>query len=212
MGMYDYIKCKMKLPGKPPSFVTPDYLFQTKDFACQLATYEIDVNGKIADIEDWTGELRFYSSNWSRVAYGLTFTKNGEDYESVEYKATVINGVAVKIEELEKTRKPALSNQVYDEAEANYQEPEIDMSAPKAGQTMWLQYGGGDKGREITIALISPISFAYIDEHGVIRAEYLNFLGSLLFHSKDDCEKVKNAEQSYRQQMQEYFQSIIPSF
>lgn len=212
MGMFDYIKCKMNLPDSPPSFVTPDYQFQTKDLECMMETYEIDANGKIEGLEDWTGEISFYNDNGAVWSDGLIFTRDGRDYESVEYKATVINGVVTDIAEVEKERKPALSRSVLDEVDkkfGNIEQPDIDMSEPEIGQKMWLQHGGADKGREITIKLKSENQVAYIDERGNIQSEYLSHLGHLLFHSKADCEKVKSHDKAVQRQKAEYLQNLI---
>lgn len=124
MGMFDWISCDYPLPNEPPEFCRkPGYQFQTKDLGCTMAEYRITEAGRlvlvrrgwcdheeppVADIDqNIHGEVEFYSSNITGSGPGL-YTKNGEDAESVDYKAIFIHGQLHSILETERTKKLAL--------------------------------------------------------------------------------------------------------
>lgn len=120
MGMYDHIVCKAKLPGTPPAFVTDHgHQFQTKDTPEQyLTTYEITEDGRLLDSggvdQEFHGDLEFYDSNI--VGCGpdgsggsVVWTRNGEDAESVDYRARFNAGKLMGIVVIEQTKKPAKS-------------------------------------------------------------------------------------------------------
>ena len=129
MWMFDEITCEYPLPGTPPEFVKESgFLFQTKDLDCTLGHYIITKTGELIDsdpafdnlgveiepniIKDYFGCIEFYTSNIhgggpTKEGY-KQFTKNGEDAESVRYKAIFSYGKLVEIIEGKRTKVPAL--------------------------------------------------------------------------------------------------------
>ena len=105
MGMYDEIECEYPLPGNPPAWIKSGHRFQTKDLSCLMETYTIEADGTFSEPE-YTGELGFYTSNVVGTGPG-TYTKDGEDAESVAYRAVIVGGVLSSITETEHTREPA---------------------------------------------------------------------------------------------------------
>ena len=61
MGMFDGVKCGRVMPGdRQPR----DYEFQTKDFACEMAQYEIASDGRLlkdGEPHYFHGHLNFYT-------------------------------------------------------------------------------------------------------------------------------------------------------
>jgi hypothetical protein len=107
MGMYDEIICDYPLPGTPPAFVNQGHVFQTKDWECDMSRYRIATDGTV-DILDFTGTLDFYTTNVCGSAWGVTFTGDGADAESVEYRATFRESKVVSLVENCRDRQSAL--------------------------------------------------------------------------------------------------------
>lgn len=94
MGMFDEVRCTLKMPDGFQADVTN--LYQTKDMDCQLDIYEIDGKGQLCLVKDfnaqyrdeprklgpidWTGELAIYTAD----ADG-----KWHEYEIVFYKGRI---------------------------------------------------------------------------------------------------------------------------
>lgn len=122
MGMYDEIVCRHPLPGTPPAFVRDGHRFHSKDLECILAVYEITTDGRLCyagETDHWSsrlsddelagfhGTIDFYTSNWSAIGYGHTFTPGGEDFEDVRYRAYFTNGTLDRLDEVWRGVEPA---------------------------------------------------------------------------------------------------------
>lgn len=68
MGMYDYVKCRHKLPSDTPPGLGKDVLFQTKSLSRQMFTYTIHEDGSLGVdderqqkyADNYSGEIVFY--------------------------------------------------------------------------------------------------------------------------------------------------------
>jgi len=117
MGMFDTIICKYPLPGTQPELIKD---FQTKSLDCTLDYYQITEDGNLirtsdseyekGNIDHFTGTINFYNSNICSAGWGCKFTANGEDYESVEYVATFVDGFVTSITQVEYEREVCLSS------------------------------------------------------------------------------------------------------
>lgn len=94
------------------------------------------------------GVVEFYHSNWCSVAYGIVFTPDGADHESVTYEATFVDGVVTGIIETEREREPSLSREVYRQLDDMFEEdkPLIDLSEPEIGAQMYVLWGSVNLG------------------------------------------------------------------
>lgn len=224
MGMYDDIICRYPLPGEPPNFCAKEgYRFQSKSLDCFMATYEITEAGELlqtgemyGNLEkpepvDFHGVLEFYTSNWAALAYGVRFTASGEDFESVTYEATFVNGKVQSIVETERERGPALARHLMDEIDALFDrdEPEVTMTEPEAGQSMYLQWGGGSKGYPVTFLAKTPRDWVVADERGKVDTLHSSDLGRLLFHSKEESDRVKAWSEKVREQKIAYAKRLL---
>lgn len=150
MGMYDNIVCEMPLPGKRAAWQTPESMYQTKDTPEQyLATYTIRADGKIEgpDAETIHGSIEFYMGNDSGSWGDITYTRTGEDYESVSYTATVDRGTVVSIAQSDYAIGPAIppkppSTFTQEDRLAH----EAKYAGPWVGRTIYVLWGGQDKG------------------------------------------------------------------
>jgi hypothetical protein len=224
MGMYDHIICRYPLPGEPPSFCAgKGNRFQSKSLDCFMATYEITEAGELlqtgnmyGDLEKpetvaFHGVLEFYDSNWAALAFGVRFTASGEDFESVTYEATFVNGKVQSIAETEREREPALARSVLDEIDALFDkgEPEVTMTEPEAGQPMYLQWGGSIEGYPVTFLAKTQVNWAVADERGEIDKLHPFDLGRLLFHSKEESDRVKAWSEKAREQKIAYAKRLL---
>ena len=112
MGVFDYVRCRARLPGTPPAFVDASHEFQTKSFDDPwLERYEITEAGVLmgpdGEIVSHDGEVEFYTSNVVGLAGGAYYTEAGEDAETVRYVATFDGGLLQGIRETERSREPA---------------------------------------------------------------------------------------------------------
>jgi hypothetical protein len=110
MGLFDWIKCEVPLPGNPPEWALHGHAFQTKDLPCLMDIYTITADGRLEggdrDFSTYTGTIQFYDSNIVASGPG-TYTRDGEDAISLEYRATFIRGRLVDLAQVEFTREPA---------------------------------------------------------------------------------------------------------
>lgn len=155
MGLYDYIICRMQLPGRTPTWVQPDHPFQTKSLECWMKTYTIDEDGAFSEV-GYTGIIEFYDSNVVGSGPAL-YTRDGEDSEWVEYKAVVERGYVTSLEQTEYKRQaawPSSKQQEYwnrkntvDKALARLAESNL------VGQRLYIFWGGQDKGYWVKVLL-----------------------------------------------------------
>src|SRR5579875_1775245 len=107
MGLFDDIHCDYPLPGNPPAFVAKQPDFQTKDLDCCMEHFTITTDGKLRrdsgpdDMGDFTGTVEFYTSNIVASGPGV-YTRNGEDAESVGYRAVFVHGRVIELTEMER--------------------------------------------------------------------------------------------------------------
>ena len=150
MGMFDEVVFRSTLPGSPPAFIGPAHRFQTKDFDCTLDLYVIESDGTLATSPTFTGEVEFYTSNIVGSGPGV-YTRDGEDAESVSYKATFVDGRLTAIEETERDRKPAL----HATRQSAYRSPPLTKAEVKAWRDRCAERLAGHKvfvlwgGREV---------------------------------------------------------------
>lgn len=125
MGLFDYIKCEMPLPGEPKP---PDTLFQTKDTDDQYMTvYTITTDGKLTwrpyvfeavppserpfpnaeGIKGLRGSIRRKEDPPAPIPYhgDITFYHLSREREWWEYRARFTEGVCTRIT-LEEHRPP----------------------------------------------------------------------------------------------------------
>lgn len=103
MGMYDDIIVRCNLPGQQPAWAKIGSIYQTKSMECSLLTYELSEDGCLwyeDSKTDFTGIIEFHNSNCRGSSHGFLFTENGEDYESVDYRAQFFDGQIEKIEQI----------------------------------------------------------------------------------------------------------------
>lgn len=192
MSMTDYITCKYQLPGDPPSFVrSPGYPFHTRDLSCTMAAYEITEDGHLEDSDGhriaskFTGAIIFYGGNSVGLAQGFEFTRDGEDAESVEYRATFVDGRLREIVEKERTREPALPHVEMDwEPDEPETEAEIDDEARQAeqlaGRAMFLLWGGSGIEDGATVKVV----------YDGVREWAVEHLGDVRFYRKGKLELI----------------------
>jgi hypothetical protein len=224
MGMYDNIICRYPLPGEPPSFCAKEgHSFQSKSLDCLMGVYEITQAGGLlqtgnmyGDLEKpepvaFHGILEFYDSNWAALAYGVSFTANGEDFESVTYEATFVNGKVQSIAETEREREPALARSVYEGMDALFEkdEPEVTTTEPEVGQPMYLQWGGPSKGYPVTLLAKTQLEWIVADARGRTDKLHPTDLGRLLFHSQEESDRMKAWGEKAREQKIAYAKRLL---
>lgn len=213
MGMFDEIICDYPLPGDSPFFIEPGHRFQTKDLDCCLDTYRITADGSFSD-PDFTGDIEFYSSNWCAFEGGFIFTRKGEDYESVTFKATIVNGKVVKIERTEYKREIALSRSEMSQNVPST--PEEDAAwkekydVPLKGRRMFFQGGGPNPGYYVTIIEATDREVCWKTDAGRLEVQPI-YLGRILFHSKEDAEAYTKKQEDDWNQTQERYRKILES-
>jgi len=161
MGMFDTVYSEFSFPGVSLEELK-DMDFQTKDLECLMDTYRIDQHGYLfkirgiydtdkyekPELQDYTGEVRMYWSNSGTSGPGGYYTRNGEDYHSLEYRITFIHGRLSEVELLEDKRQPAApvslmyaldeDNRLSDEDRRTMDERR---SESLTGKTMWCWWG-----------------------------------------------------------------------
>jgi hypothetical protein len=206
MGMFDYIKCEMELPG---TIRFAEY--QTKDLDCTMSYYTIRTDGTIDGLEDWTGEIDFYNSNVSAGAFGHSFVSDGNEYKGVEFRATVHNGIVIKIDLLEESREPALSMDDYRRCHEEVPEPQAEINEEpfSVGQGAWLQYGGGDEGRAVQVVYLNSKQIVLEDASERVYKEH--YPCHLLFHTQKDASAEKFARTETWRLRNEWCERLLDS-
>lgn len=164
--------------------------------------------------QHFDGVLEFYHSNWCAMAYGMVFTPNGEDFESVTYEAKFVDGVCKEIVETERERKPSLSREVYGQLENMFQEdgPVIDESEPEVGAEMYVLWGSIDRnlnGYPVKLVAKTSRDWAFIGRNDTIETIDPAQLGNCLFHSEADAKALRAWEHRLWDRKTEYCKDLI---
>lgn len=198
--MYDEITCSYSLPTESPFVV-----YQTKSLDCRMATYEITADGHLfltaeafgrmdkPEAVPLTGIVEFYNSNGCASAFGHEFTRDGEDFESVTYEATFVNGNVTQIVETGREREVALSSEFYRQADAviDKDAPQIDETDPEIGAELWRLWGGDfTPAYPVILVVKTEQEWALTDAKGSIEKGHSGDIGNILFRTKEDAEKA----------------------
>ena len=148
MGMFDYIRCELPLPGNPPEWASN---FQTKDMDSWMDQYVIRANGTLLnesqpteDLSDFMGTITFYDSNVVASGPGY-YTENGEDARWLTYRALFVHGKLSELALIEDRseraakRKPADLTRLTD---AEAAEAKARQSESLLGRTITILWGG----------------------------------------------------------------------
>lgn len=162
------------------------------------------------------GVIEFYHSNWSSMAYGMVFTTDGEDYESVTYEAMFVDGVVKKVAETERERKHSLSSEVYRQLDAMFQEdkPVIDESEPDVGAEMYVLWGSINRkldGYPAKLIAKTSRDWAFVGRHDKIETIDPSQLGNCLFHSEADAKAQRSWEHRLWDRKSEYCKQMLQS-
>jgi len=236
MGMFDQIICNYPLPGKAPAFIEPDHIFQTKDLDNFMDTYIISEDGLLKkthnehmkyeyededededesntntanENEDYTGSISFYTSNICAMGSG-TYTRNGEDYESVTYKAVFINGKVTSIVESERDIGPAFSSSKM-KIDMGIEKTDEDLDKIEEGQDvigkrLYILWGGTDTGYYANVV-------AETDKDMCIKSEETekleimskSYVGHIAWLSKEKAHKIKDGKNNaWKKGLEEY--------
>jgi hypothetical protein len=196
MGMYDYVRCEYPLPGNPPECFK-DECYQTKDLDCTLSTYTIRSDGRLAsNVEDLhvTVTLTFYTNNVVASGPGV-YTRNGEDAQWIEYRATFVGGQLTTIEETENFREPALKWEPQPWPEISEEEAEqIKQREEESllGRTMCLWYGGNADGCMATVIAENERQLVMRHEDGAFELVDRWSRDITLFDSYEDAKRDKD--------------------
>lgn len=225
MGMYDYVVCRYPLPGTPPFAATQQY--QSKSLDCEMAEYEIGEDGKLRQSRagafetefdsapiPFHGVLAFYHGNWSSVAYGMTFTSDGEDFQSVTYEAAFVDGAVQGLVETERERKPALSREVERQLDSLFEDdkPTIDESVPEVGAQMYVLWGSIDRnldGYPMKLVAKTSRDWAFVGPDDTIETIHPSQLGNCLFHSEADAKAQREWEYQAWDRKTEYCKELL---
>lgn len=166
--------------------------------------------------QHFDGVVEFYHSNWSSAAYGMVFTPDGADHESVTYEATFVDGVVTKIVETEREREPALSREIYERllvmAFDGDDEPVIDKSEPEVGAEMYVLWGSINRnldGYPVKLVAKTPRDWAFVGQHDKIETINPAQLGNCLFHSEADAKAQRSWEHRVADRRQEYCKELL---
>lgn len=164
--------------------------------------------------QDFDGVIEFYDSNACAGAYGMTFTPDGADHESVTYEATFAGGVVTKIVETERSCEPSLSSDIYHQLDSMFQEdgPSIDMSEPEVGAEMYVLWGSIDRNREgypARLIVKTKRDWAFTVKHDRIETIAPSQLGNCLFHSEADAKAQRGWEYKLWDKKSEYCNDLI---
>ena len=149
MGMFDEVVCKYSLPGEPPPQIA-DAVFQTKDLECLLLTYTITADGFLMEQSGepsvFTGAVDMYWSNLVASGPGI-YTRDGEDYRSVEYRVTFVSGKVTSIEETENKTQRAAKYKPFHLDLPSEEERAATLARQQEsllGKTLFVQWGGSE--------------------------------------------------------------------
>lgn len=203
MGMFDEIVCDMPLPGTVPKWIEPGHRFQTKDTPEQyLRVYVIGEDGTFSDPE-FTGDIVFYTSNFAGSWGPCTYTTNGEDFESVEFLAKVVDGKVMELKQTEYGVGPALPSRAMsmparpsDEDVARWRARDKE---PLLGRKLYVMWGGDDKGYHVEVVAEDDkeICVRALEDHGRNKKGKIETMhrgrGNTLFDSEEEAFAHKKA-------------------
>lgn len=218
MGMYDNIKCSYPLPGNPPSFIGVGHVFQTKSLDCGMDDYEITADGKLVQtgsgfgdmivreltgadatvplsyaFDDFTGTIDLYDSNCAGAGPGM-YTRDGEDYESVDYRATFVSGKLTSLIEAHRVRKPALPVSRMNAFNPPPATPEQIAEHKRregellAGRVMFLRWGGSEETKPVSVVADGAQEWCVRHEGGKLEIVHRWQRDRTLFDSAQEAE------------------------
>jgi hypothetical protein len=155
MGMFDTIICEYPLPGNPPDFVK-GASFQTKDLDRTLNTFTLNSDGCLLQAGACSGitaVVNFYTNNIVARGPGV-YTRDGEDAQELEYKATFIDGWLSDIVEIENKITVALKFEPKDwGSDTDHEQWKLRRNESLLGRTMCIWWGGegslGEMGKVV---------------------------------------------------------------
>lgn len=228
MGMFDNVICRRPLPGNVPTFIQSSHPFQSKSMGCLMDTYEIREDSPLGGSDLWvkhyyenavkglepvldfTGVIEFYTNNICASGPGL-YTRNGEDAQSVTYRATFVNSKLFEIKELENKSEPALKSRNFLEdfpklSEAEYAKIKERENESLMGRTIYVLYGGRDKGYLATVVAESPKQLCTSRaETGELEVIHRSSRDSIFFDSEADAFAHRDARKAaWEKRQQEY--------
>lgn len=235
MGMYDCVRCSAAFPGTPPAFIKPGHDFQTKDLNCLLDTYEIGADGFLRLIEKsmvndgvpdtslgsavlFHGDLCFYTSNIRGSGPEGVFTQDGEDAESVGYRARFVNGKLQDITETSRECRPAwsvarmrLANPRPSTEELAERERRVTESL--VGRTLFLCWGGmePDAGESVRIVYENTRQFVLEGPDGTLQLIHRHLRDNVLFDDRDHAERVLATRKAEREARRREYEALIAS-
>jgi hypothetical protein len=168
------------------------------------------------DQQHFEGTLEFYDSNACAGAYGMTFTPDGADYESVTYEAVFVQGALKEIVETERSREPALSITVYHQLDGMFEadKPTIDTSEPEVGAEMYVLWGSIDRklnGYPVKLVAKTARDWAFAGRHDEIETIPPWQLGSCLFHTEADAKAQRTWQHRLWDRKTEYCKQLLES-
>jgi len=185
--MFDYVKCDYPLPGKPVEFVDE---FQTKDLGCTLETITITQDGKISpeEYDNFTGEIEFYGNTISACGPLGQYTYDGEDAESVTFKAIFVDGKLIDIQQLHYEREVALSSKDMPNFFERGKGSELKENDSFVGKKLFLLWGGVElkDGYYVEVVYESDKQLVYENE-GRLELIYRSDIGRLLYKDEEEA-------------------------
>lgn len=214
MGMFDNVDCAYYLPDYPEDW--PRNTFQTKDLDCQLDDYVISADGKLlkdGELVNYTGAVDFYNSNFCACSHGVTFTSQGEDYQSFDYKALFQHGHLLCLELTSTEREPALPTSWRWEHAASsclYQEPRKPKPESLLNRRLFLQWGGlAAIGYYVTVMQENERDLVCQDDSGKIEIVGSYQYGNCLHEDEESCIAAKHARDKQYQVEREAYQEAL---
>lgn len=223
MGMFDEIICSHPLPTQPPAFVGDGHRFQTKDLECELALYEIAADGRlvlhprdgsVAVAVAFHGELSFRTSNLSAGWGEVVYTRDGSDYESVEYAASFVGGRVQSIKETSRERTPALPSNARERPRRTREEINAAIAKRQRrliGQRLFSVWGHQkpSDGKWVKVIAENDHQLVLEDEGGGFDVAHRQQLGSSLFDTPGEAAESENSRRAeYAQQLAMYKQLV----
>jgi hypothetical protein len=216
MGMFDHIKCNVKLPKKANFVKSDDHEYQTKDLDCDCSSYEIRQEGLFGPdgkIENHPSEIDFYDSNTVMYANGYSFTRDGEDDEFVSYKAVLSDGKLSTIILDEYTSEVSLSSSDYWRLEKELPKPvKNQFVIPGIGQEFFRAFGSpgsfGFSLEKLILVAITDKDICYRDSNGRLGVVEVSFSHSL-FNSKHELAAFDDAMKERYQKIKERLAGML---
>jgi hypothetical protein len=223
MGMYDNIICNFPLEGEDNKLDG----WQTKDLQCLLETFTITEDGRLLNSEGkedlYTGTIDFYMSNWAAHAHGVSFTANGEDLRSVEYRAEFKNGVLLELEKTQDESKPALpSSELY-----GYKKGLKKTAKESPDFTNWLGkrlympsvkeahpdlFTDEDTAPSVTVTVVYADKDGAVVKHpddGLLEVVHPFLYGSVYYDSYAHFQEVQEERERSKREAEDHFKALL---